>query len=240
MATKPEQSIHENNFSQFFLWPIQWATRLLFVLLILMLAAWCSYLVLMHFYWVPDSAVSHTRAILAHDLRVVSEFGSNSQAADLAVTTANTLYWLIWEITSIHDAMTAFSDPTPRGLLDTFLRNVLIVPFQAEIYVLMDATKIFGVRLAIFMSALPVFALAYVVGTTDGLVQRFIRRSCAGRESSGLYHRAKYFQLSGAAFLGLTYVCLPVAVDPRWVVLTSAGLLGVLARVQWSFYKKYL
>ncbi|MDP2430826.1 MAG: DUF4400 domain-containing protein [Pseudomonadota bacterium] len=235
-----EKSVHENTLSQAFLWPAHWAVRLLFLFLTLLLLAWGAYLVFMHFEWGADNAISHTRAILAHDLDVVSRFGANSGSARIAVATANLIYWLVWEVTRIHDAMTAFSDPAPRGMLDTFLRNALIVPFQSEIYVLMDATKIFGIRLAIFITALPVFLLAYVVGTVDGLVQRYIRRSGAGRESSSLYHRAKFFQMGGAAFLGLIYICLPVAIDPRWIMLPSASLLALLARVQWTYFKKYL
>lgn len=239
-SSQRDGSIHDNPISQAFLWPVHLVLRLTFLVLALLLLTWCIYLVFMHKVWEPGTAVEHTRLILASDLGQLTQTGSNPETAQIAIATANRLYWLVWELTRIHEAMIAFADPTPRGMLDTYLRNVLIVPFAAEIYVLMDATKIFGERLALFITAWPVFGLAYVVGTVDGLVQRYIRRSGAGRESSGLYHRAKFLQLGGAAFLTLGYACIPMTIDPRWVILPSAAILAVLARIQWTYYKKYL
>lgn len=244
-SSSRETSIHENPVSQAFLWPAYWAIRLFFLSLTLLLVTWGTYLGFMHFEWGPSNAIEHTRVILAYDLDTVTRVGgvgsgSDSGSGRIAIAAANSIYWLVWEATRIHEAMTAFADPSPRGMLDTFLRNVLIVPFSAEIYVLMDATKIFGIRFSVFITALPLFFLAYAVGSADGLVQRYIRRAGAGRESSSLYHRAKYFQMGGAAFLGLIYVCLPIAIDPRWIMLPAAAVLALLSRIQWTYFKKYL
>ena len=82
--------------------------------------------------------------------------------------------------------------------------------------------------------------LLYAVGAADGLTERAIRRSCGGRESASLYHRAKYLQMVA---LGLGGVALLVWPGPvAWEL--CAGLIVILtawlARQQWAFYKKHL
>ena len=47
----------------------------------------------------------------------------------------------------------------------------------------MVGTQLLGVRFATLMRFLPLLLLSYAVGTTDGLTERAIRRSCGGRES---------------------------------------------------------
>ncbi|MCZ4314635.1 DUF4400 domain-containing protein [Comamonadaceae bacterium G21597-S1] len=84
------------------------------------------------------------------------------------------------------------------------------------------------------MRFLPLLALLHVVGAMDGLTDRAIRRSCGGRESASLYHRAKYFQL---VVLGLGALVLLA-----WELFVGliTVLAGVLARLQWAYYKKHL
>ena len=57
--------------------------------------------------------------------------------------------------------------------------------------VAMLATKLYGLRPALSMSAILPLAPGYAVGLIDGLVERSIRRDCGARESATLYHRAK-------------------------------------------------
>jgi integrating conjugative element membrane protein (TIGR03747 family) len=104
----------------------------------------------------------------------------------------------------------------------------------------MVRAQIFGVRLAILIGAAPLFLLVWVLGLVDGLTQRSIRRACAGRESSSMYHRAKFFQFAGLATGAMLYLMWPVSIRPEWIVLPLALLIGVLSRVQWTYLKKYL
>ena len=57
----------------------------------------------------------------------------------------------------------------------------------------MTVTQVFAVRMAVLTLAMPVFLLFGLVGVTDGLVQRDLRRWGGGRESSFVYHHAKRF-----------------------------------------------
>ncbi len=90
------------------------------------------------------------------------------------------------------------------------------------------------------MRFLPLLLLLYAVGTVDGLTERAIRRSCGGRESASLYHRAKYLQM---VVLGLGGVALLVWPGPVQWKLCAAPLIlgaGALTRVQWTYYKKHM
>ena len=104
----------------------------------------------------------------------------------------------------------------------------------------MVGTQLFGVRLATLAMATPLFALIYCASSLDGLVQRAIRRASGGRESASLYHRAKHLQVVLVVTGGAVSLLLPVSIDPRWIWVPGVVGLGVLARLQWAYYKKHL
>jgi hypothetical protein len=83
-------------------------------------------------------------------------------------------------------------------------------------------------------------ALIYLVSAADGLTQRAIRRASGGRESASLYHRAKHLQVALMAIGLLTGLLWPATLDVRWIGLPLAATLGILARLQWAYYKKHL
>jgi len=90
------------------------------------------------------------------------------------------------------------------------------------------------------MRFLPLLLLLYVVGTVDGLTERGIRRSCGGRESASLYHRAKYLQIVVLGLGGVIILMWPGTI--AWVQVTAGMAVGsgMLARGQWANYKKHL
>jgi hypothetical protein len=49
---------------------------------------------------------------------------------------------------------------------------------------------VYAIRLAVMVSALPVFLLAGLVAVVDGLGQRDLRRFGGGREKGQVYHLA--------------------------------------------------
>ncbi len=102
-----------------------------------------------------------------------------------------------------------------------------------------DTLKIIAVRLG-NAALFALFALFLtLLGLIDGLVQRRIRQENAGRESAGLYHRAKYWR-SGIAWSSLlVYLCLPVAVSPLWLTLPAIAA-AVMTFLQAKYLKKYL
>jgi fatty acid desaturase len=96
------------------------------------------------------------------------------------------------------------------------------------------------VRTAILTRFAPLLILLYVVGAADGFTQRAIRRTCGGRESASLYHRAKYLQVALLGLGGAGLLLWPGQVRWELCVPLGAALTGGLASVQWAYYKKHM
>ena len=103
-----------------------------------------------------------------------------------------------------------------------------------------NITQVFTIRVAILSLAMPVFLLFGIVGLTDGLVQRDIRKWGGGRESGYIFHWATKF--IGPAFLmtWLVYLAVPISINPGWVVLPFALLFALMLRIAGTTFKKYL
>lgn len=101
-------------------------------------------------------------------------------------------------------------------------------------------TDVFATRTAMYAASLPLVLLALTISAIDGLVARAKRKACAGRESASLYHRAK-LGLSFTAILAyLTSLALPQLTTPIAVLVPMVFVMAIQARVQCTYYKKYL
>src|SRR5688572_25743203 len=146
----------------------------------------------------------------------------------VAAKTANFLYASLFQATGIHDMGARFAGGAALSIPDTMVRKTYIANAEV-IQVAMVATQLFGVRLATFAMAGPLFVLLYCVSSLDGLAQRAIRRATGGRESASVYHRAKHLQVAVAAFAIAVSLLLPVSIDPPWIWLPGAMLLSICA-----------
>ena len=134
---------------------------------------------------------------------------------------------------------TRFAEGAALSMPDTIVRNAYVANFEG-IQVAMLGTQLFGVRLATLFMVLPLIALAYAVAMADGLVQRAIRRVSGGRESSSIYHRAKYLQLVLVVTIGAAFLVLPQPRNPWALCVVSLAGEAILARFQWTYYKKHV
>ncbi|MDH0645227.1 TIGR03747 family integrating conjugative element membrane protein [Pseudomonas sp. GD03858] len=118
----------------------------------------------------------------------------------------------------------------------------------AQIYVVMQDFLLaalfivftFVVRLVVLTLAMPLFVLAVITGAVDGLMRRDLRKFEAGRESSFIYHRAKRTLLPLMISPWMIYLSLPWSLNPIWVLLPSAVLLGCMVAITATTFKKYL
>ena len=228
-----------------FVWPFKLVFfTLLGVVLVGLLAIVVDWIAA-KFVWGVAGAEARATAQLQADLWLSRTLGGVSPLPWLADTLARWGFWMFFRVTHIYQWMDNAARLGPQASPmthggDLFVRNDLVYRLQDWIFLAMLRIQDAGVRLAILLCSWPVYLLAYAVGTADGLSARHIRRVCAGRESSALYHRAKYFQVTGVALSWMAYVAAPVKVSPLWFVFPVAVLMGVLARVQWTYLKKYL
>ena len=145
----------------------------------------------------------------------------------------------MFEVTGIHDMWLRFDEPSALSIPDTVVRRSYLAHREA-IETAMLGTQLLGVRLATFMRFLPLLLVLYMVGTADGLTERAIRRSCGGRESASLYHRAKDLQLVALGLGGVALLVWPGPVAWELCAGMIVSATGGLAGLQWAFYKKHL
>jgi len=122
----------------------------------------------------------------------------------------------------------------------TYVDTKLLPEHGDKIKQWVTASYIFGARIAIFLSMLPLLALLYCVSVIDGLSRRAIRRANAERESASIYHRAKLGQIWLLAVGFTAYLGMPLSVSPAIVLTPMAITLGYLIRTQMATYKKYM
>lgn len=98
----------------------------------------------------------------------------------------------------------------------------------------------FVVRLTVLTLATPLCLLTVVTGLVDGLMRRDLRKFGAGRESSFVYHRAKRTLLPLIITPWIIYLSLPWSINPNWILLPCAALLGFMVAITAATFKKYL
>jgi len=231
-------SFHDGPLAGILLSPLKLAFALGMGLMGILLVAWSIDWVFVSRVW-PDG-LDRLRRMLADDLgHGVMLAARQGRGAGEITEPANFLYAVVFEATGIHDMGLRFADGAALSIPDTVVRRSYLANREA-IETAMVGTQLLGVRIAMLIRFLPLLLLSYAVGTADGLTERAIRRSCGGRESASLYHRAKYLQMAVLGLGGVGLLVWPGSV--AWELY--AGLIvvvaGGLARQQWAFYKKHL
>jgi hypothetical protein len=231
-------AFHDGVVASALLAPLKFVFALSLAFVGILLAAWIVDWIFVFKVW-PDG-VERLRSIAAADLAHGIELAAWQGGAPGAVTgTANFLYGLVFRVTGIHDMGIRFAEGAALAIPDTIVRNFYIANREA-IEVAMIGTQLLGVRLATVALIVPLLSLVYIIGATDGLTQRAIRRACGGRESASLYHRAKHLQVALTVVALLIGLLWAAPVDVRWVGLPLPAIVGILARLQWAYYKKHL
>lgn len=237
MASK-NTSFHEGPLAGVLLSPLKLAFSLGLGLVAILLVAWSIDWVCVSRVW-PDG-VDRLHSLLAADLgHGIALAARQGRGAGEITGPANLLYGLVFEVTGIHDMGLRFAEPSALSIPDTVVRRSYLANREA-IETAMVGTQLLGVRFAILIRFLPLLLLLYAVGAVDGLTERAIRRSCGGRESASLYHRAKYLQMAVLGLGGVVILVWPGTI--AWAPVIAGIAVGstMLARAQWAYYKKHL
>jgi integrating conjugative element membrane protein (TIGR03747 family) len=100
-------------------------------------------------------------------------------------------------------------------------------------------SQVFFTRITIILFSLPAFILAGILGATDGLIERDLRRWGGGRESSNLYNIARKSIFPVFIMACMIYLSLPTSIHPSWVIMPFVVVFGFAVRVSFERLKKY-
>ncbi len=238
MMASRNASFHDDVLVGVLYWPLRFAFTLALAMVTVLVFAWVVDWVFVFKVW-PEG-VEHLRHILAMDLAYGLDLAERQgNVLDVVTLSANLLYELVFEVTGFHDMGMRFSEGGALSIPDTVVRNAYLAK-RDEIEVAMIATQLLGVRIGTLLLMSSLLLLVYVVAAADGLTERAIRRASGGRESSGLYHRAKYMQIVALGTVGLAVILWPAPVGWESVMVLLAVVMFFFVRLQWTYYKKHL
>ena len=216
---------------------VQLVAWLLISLLISITIEWIG----MVWFW-PEQGAQHAKRVLAADQAYLNHQlhdRSLAQKNNVIELTHKTVDWIDeqnWLKTTVQNAPAA-----PDGIFSTLqtwgddLYQRYGEYLQASAYV----TQTFVIRLTLIFLSLPIFAIAALVGSVDGLVERDLRRWGGGRESSNVFNLARRSVVPAFVSACVVYISLPLSINPAIVVLPFAILLGLAVRIAFERLKKY-
>ncbi|MBI4356578.1 MAG: TIGR03747 family integrating conjugative element membrane protein [Gammaproteobacteria bacterium] len=228
----------------FFSWAVGCVATLFFVLFFSLFFSVIFEWVGMTFFW-KDAHVTHAKELLVKELGYLNQDFRNTLVAKdsmrFAKGFADKMYHFLFEKTGIQKMVERAKKPLSgdekggRRLTHDFYQG-------SEDYILSAfyTTQTYAVRLAVLVMAMPLFAIFFVVGLTEGLVRRDLRRWRGGRESSLVYAYAKRGVWPTFIATWWVYLSLPVSCHPNFVILPFGILFGVLLCIMAASFKKYV
>ena len=192
-------------------------------------------------WWWPDQGAQHSLDMYAAEIAYLTGDYTKSliardPAAYAAALTELEYTWL-WENTHAIRLVQWIVAPPPADA--SAVRQGLHTLSEFAIATV-NITQVFTIRVAILTLAMPVFILFGLVGLTDGLVQRDIRKWGGGRESGYIFHWATKFVGPAFFLTWLLYLSMPFSINPGLVVLPFALLFALMLRIASTTFKKYL
>lgn len=180
-----------------------------------------------------DEGAGRSARVLAQDIAWLSANRSTSMfglptSAEAVVVLYGTLYeWMIvW--TGVEQGMQWLSGLPGLGVG----REYLVATH--------NAIQTFFVRVAICITAMPLFLLFAYWGVMEGMVRRDLRRFGGDIEHGMVYHWAKH--IAGAVIFipVIVYLAWPGSINPAWLFIPFAFALGVNMVVVTANFTKYI
>lgn len=195
-------------------------------------------------FFYPELGYHHSEEMMRQEMAYLSSSldgdNLNREAVMSAASKVTTVVNFLFIDSGLIDMLAAAKTPEPSDNKFVTLCKGLVAEyynyFMSAIYVLI----MFLIRLSILVLSIPAFALFGLVGVTDGLMQRDLRRWCGGNESGYVYHWAKKFAFPVLIVSWVIYLSIPNSVHPNYIITPFAVLFGLVLMVMSSKFKKYL
>lgn len=134
----------------------------------------------------------------------------------------------------------SFINQMPFSTISANDLNPFLILVMQVWTILCAITHVITIKLCIIALSIPLFTLAILAGLVDGLSQRSIRTASLGRESTYIFHTSIPVIRKIFVMLALLWLSLPVSLSPSPLFLGLAVLMGLLASLSASRFKKYL
>ncbi len=196
-------------------------------------------------FFYDEPGYAHAESMMQTEIGYLSESltggdGMNEGVISSASDTVSTVANFLFIDSGIVDNLQAVKTVSPDdGEIKAAVKRLVAGYYDylmAAVYVLI----MFLVRMAILFLSMPAFILFGIVGISDGLMQRDLRRWCGGNESGYVYHWAKRFSLPVLALAWILYLSIPNSIHPNFIITPFAVLFGLCLMVMTSKFKKYL
>ncbi|EJX0633909.1 TIGR03747 family integrating conjugative element membrane protein [Salmonella enterica] len=186
------------------------------------------------FLW-PEQGAEHSHRMMNEELGWFAENITRSLLVADPVTQLEDILHQTWQWLFVDTGFIPWMEQLrhkPEGhwihWIDTYI--------QATVYI----TLTFVLRVFILLLTAPLFILVAIVGITDGLVRRDIRRFGCGYESGFIYHHAKRTVMPVFFMAWVIYLSLPFSVNPCLILLPAALAFGGVITISVGTFKKYL
>ena len=147
------------------------------------------------------------------------------------------LSWIVFDLTKVQK-MLAKKNLPPEDL-DSKVQSVLVQNYDQ--FIKLDLSlQIISVRMGLLIAyCCTVLVIITLLALYDGLMARKIRTACLGRESSTMYHQAKFLRAGSVIFTCILFFSWPAYLDPLWLIIFSS-IFGALIWIQAKYYKNYV
>ncbi|MXY64069.1 MAG: TIGR03747 family integrating conjugative element membrane protein [Gammaproteobacteria bacterium] len=211
-------------------WTLGLAAAITVALMLAVIIEWVG----MTLFW-PEKGASRSRAVLQQDLAwlrgtstspIVLPLVTVPAPATIAAELSNSLYRAVFVWTGLEQVLSWLSSASV--LLAVYLEAAL------------NAVQTFFVRLAITITAVPLFLAFAWWGAMEGLVRRDLRRYGGDIERGMIYHWAKHVAGAILAAPVFLYLAWPDSLNPAWVFVPFALALGINIMVVSATFTKYV
>lgn len=200
------------------------------------------------------AGTTHLHSVLRNDIALIDRLDSTSTQYNRSITTANTLYRWIFVNSGIDAVGQRYSRPEEFDPYAPNNRRTAAQKAQqvddhilARFYVMswpvietaMLGLQLYGVRLGVVLSLVPMALVFFVGALIDGYVVRMVRRYRAARESSDRHNLAVAGIYLSILLTGI-YLMLPVSIDPRLILLPAIAINAWFIWCAVAYFKKYL
>ena len=187
-------------------------------------------------YQTSDVAIETIEAAIGREYSFLIFFSGDTFATTLLSNIQTAFHFVFFKMTGFEMLMQ--TKPEELNSFNQMAQKYLFNHYDT-MRLLNSSKNLISLRLSFIASASVLAFLLQVVAIGDGLACRAIRTACAGRESSGNYHYAKWWRLGIISLSMSIYLVCPFFIHPALLALpivTSA----VLTQIQFKFWKKYL